>query len=218
MSLGRRKVLIIIYCGRTRDFFKKIFWEKTRPAATIAGVILPPRDPGCHPADMMRLLGSLVILLALTAAAFGEGENRVDFQRDVRPILSNRCFKCHGPAHQEGGARLDQREAALKRKRIVPGNPDASVVIKRITAADDERMPPADAGDRLSPAQVATLRAWIEQGAEYTPHWAYVKPQAAPPRPPSRTAPGRVTRLMISSSPDSNRPACTRRGRPTARR
>src|SRR5262245_31426654 len=126
MSRSRRKVLIIIYSGRTRDFFKKIFWEKTHPAATIAGAILPPPDPGCPTSHMMRPLVSIVILLALASAAFGEGENLVDFQRDVRPILSNRCFKCHGPAHQEGGARLDQREAALKRKRIVPGNPDAS--------------------------------------------------------------------------------------------
>lgn len=104
----------------------------------------------------------------------------VDFQRDIQPILSNRCFKCHGPAKQESGIRLDVRERALKRKIIVPGKPEESKLLRRVTAEDDDRMPPSDAGPLLSPDQVAKLRAWIAQGAEYSPHWAYVKPRPRP--------------------------------------
>lgn len=73
--------------------------------------------------------------------------------------------------------RLDSREGALKRKIVVPGKPDVSRLLRKILADDDERMPPADAGPRLKSEQVAKLRAWIEQGADYSPHWAYVKPR-----------------------------------------
>jgi len=128
----------------------------------------------------MKSLQALPFILAVVPQAAPAGE-RVDYQRDIRPILSGNCFRCHGAGTHEGGFRLDLREAALKRKRVVPGHPDSSKVMARVTAPDEERMPPADAGERLSSAQVARLRAWIEQGAEYTPHWAYSKPQATPP-------------------------------------
>ncbi|HZZ81351.1 MAG TPA: PSD1 and planctomycete cytochrome C domain-containing protein [Gemmataceae bacterium] len=122
------------------------------------------------------------LLLASAFLACGIAPVRaqdVDFQRDIRPILSNQCFKCHGPALQKGGVRLDSHEAALKKKAIVPGKIDASHVIERILAEDAERMPPKDAGERLKPAQVELLKKWIAQGAKYTPHWAFVKPKAA---------------------------------------
>jgi hypothetical protein len=113
--------------------------------------------------------------------ALSQGENTVDFQRDIRPILANRCFKCHGPALQESGMRLDTRETATKRKVIVPGKPDASKMIYRVTAQNEERMPPEEAGDRLKPEHVALLKKWIAQGAEYSPHWAFIKPKQTPP-------------------------------------
>jgi hypothetical protein len=116
-----------------------------------------------------------------TNVALSQGENAVDFQRDIRPILANRCFKCHGPALQESGMRLDTRETATKRKVIVPGKPDASKMIHRVTAQNEERMPPEEAGDRLKPEQVALLKKWIAQGAEYSPHWAFIKPKQTPP-------------------------------------
>lgn len=125
------------------------------------------------------------IALACAALALAvppaPAEDRVDFQRDVRPILSNRCFKCHGPGLRQGGLRLDQREAALKRNRIVPGNPNDSILIHRLQAKDSARMPPAEAGDHLSANEIAKLKAWIAQGAEYTPHWSYLPPRAVPP-------------------------------------
>src|SRR4051812_1471306 len=116
----------------------------------------------------MRLSPTLLILAAVSArvaAADDPQAGAPDFQHDIRPILSGRCFKCHGPGTQEAGIRLDLRDKATKRKIIVPGNPDASRVIQRVTAHDeDERMPPPDAGDRLTADQVAKLRAWIQQG------------------------------------------------------
>src|SRR5947208_6852010 len=108
--------------------------------------------------------------LVFASANTGHAQETIDFQRDIRPILANHCFKCHGPALQKSGVRLDSHEAALKRKAIVPGKTDASELIHRILAADDEkRMPPKTAGDRLKPAQIELLKKWIAQGAEYTP-------------------------------------------------
>jgi hypothetical protein len=104
----------------------------------------------------------------------------VDFQRDIRPLLSNSCFKCHGPATQKGDVRLDTLDFAKSTDAIVPGRPEKSLILERILAKDDaERMPPKDAGPRLTDDQVAKLKAWIKSGAVYTPHWAFVPPKAA---------------------------------------
>src|SRR4051794_32221814 len=86
----------------------------------------------------------------------------IDFNRDVRPILSDRCFKCHGPAVQKKKVRLDSLDHATKTDAIVPGKPAESGVVERITAKGEKRMPPADAGPPLTVAQIKTLTAWIE--------------------------------------------------------
>ena len=125
------------------------------------------------------LASSLALGLALVLPPMAGAAERIDFNRDIRPILSNSCFKCHGPSTKKGGLRLDLRDAALKKEALVPGKPDESELLRRVLADDSERMPPADAAERLPAAQVAKLRAWIEQGAEWAPHWAFVKPQAA---------------------------------------
>ena len=119
----------------------------------------------------------LLCLLATTPAAADPTSAKPDYNRDVRPILSEHCFECHGPGTQKAGVRLDARKLALKRDAVVPGEPTDSGVIDRVSEPDDEyRMPPAKAGRRLTPAEVATLSAWIEHGAEYAPHWAFVPP------------------------------------------
>ncbi len=123
---------------------------------------------------------TIIVGLSQTSGTRILAQDTVDFQRDIRPILSNHCFKCHGPALQKSGVRLDSHEAALKRKAVVPGKADASKLIERILADDAERMPPKEAGDRLKPAQVELLKKWIAQGAEYTPHWAFIKPKNLP--------------------------------------
>src|SRR5258708_2950202 len=103
----------------------------------------------------------------------------ISYNRDVRPILSNRCFKCHGPDLKKGGLNLRERDIAVK-EAIVPGKSAESLLIERITAEDaDERMPPK--GQPLTNDQVATLKAWIDQGAKYEEHWSYVKPVHNPP-------------------------------------
>lgn len=110
----------------------------------------------------------------------------VSFSQDVRPILSGRCFKCHGPDAEarEGDLRLDKRKDAIDVDAIVPGAPDSSTIVERITSTDpDTRMPPN--GEPLSKVEIERLSAWIKSGAKYEKHWAYVKPNE--PEVPERT-------------------------------
>src|SRR5690606_32480282 len=133
--------------------------------------------------------GSALFAVILVAACIGStarGETeKVDFGRQVRPLLADRCFRCHGPdeAKVEAGVRLDIAQRATSPVDsgaipIVPGDPDSSELIARITHEDEAmRMPPTDAGPPLSADEVALLRRWIEQGARYEDHWAFVPPQ-----------------------------------------
>ena len=119
------------------------------------------------------------------AATISVADDVVDFNRDVRPILSSKCLLCHGPDEEarERGLRLDQRAGAIVEldsgsAAVVPGDSEASELLARITTDDDDlRMPPADTGERLSAEQVNILKQWIDQGAGYSKHWAYVAPQ-----------------------------------------
>ena len=113
-----------------------------------------------------------------------QAEEPLSFNRDIRPILSEHCFQCHGPdaQQQQGGLRIDKREAAVEpadsgKIAIVPNDPTTSELIARITSADaDLQMPPPSTGKPLSEAQVQSLRRWIEQGAKYEGHWAFLPP------------------------------------------
>jgi hypothetical protein len=99
------------------------------------------------------------------------------FNRDVRPILSDKCFKCHGPdsAARKADLRLDQREVALKTGAIVPGKPDESLLVERIFAEGPaDRMPPENSGKSLTDSQKQLLKEWIAAGAEYQPHWSFI--------------------------------------------
>jgi hypothetical protein len=115
---------------------------------------------------------------------------RIEFNRDVRPILSENCFLCHGHDKNRRKARLrfDVREVAVERGAIVPGKPQESKMVQHIFAADpDEVMPPLKTGKKLTAAQKELLKQWIVAGAEYQPHWAYIQPQP-PPIPTTRDA------------------------------
>ena len=137
----------------------------------------------------------VIAAAALPAAATAAGP---DFNRDIRPILSNRCFKCHGPdeANQEAGLRLDHREAAIQEldsgeRAIVPGHADASELVARIMSDDpDLVMPPPHTKVSLSADEQRMLAAWVEAGAEYAPHWAFLPP--VKPEPPAVRDEGRV--------------------------
>jgi hypothetical protein len=103
----------------------------------------------------------------------------VRFNRDIRPILAENCYLCHGPDKNRRKAklRLDVRESALEKGVLAPGKPEESPLLKRIFSDKaDERMPPPEARRDLTPAQKELLRRWVTQGAEYEPHWAYIVP------------------------------------------
>jgi hypothetical protein len=124
----------------------------------------------------VRVWGVFVYLI--TAGALSAADS-VDFNWQVRPILSENCFRCHGPDSnsRRAGLRLDQKEAAYA-QAITPGKPDQSELVHRITSQDPSyRMPPPAASAKpLTAAEIATLTEWIRQGAEYKPHWAFIAP------------------------------------------
>jgi hypothetical protein len=112
---------------------------------------------------------------------------KIEFNRDVRPILSDTCFKCHGfdPKQREGGRRFDTREGALAEieglRAVVPGKLAESDMHVRIHSKDpDEQMPPPKSGKKLTAQQRAILDRWIEQGAQYQEHWSYIQPSRPP--------------------------------------
>jgi mono/diheme cytochrome c family protein len=116
-----------------------------------------------------------------------ESAPKIDYQKTIRAILSDNCYHCHGPDEgtREGGLRLDQPEGALAPRdsgpAIVPGKPSESLLYRRIISSDpDEVMPPPDSGRTLSEPQKDLLRQWIEQGAEWKDHWAFLPPKAGP--------------------------------------
>lgn len=131
--------------------------------------------------------GLFATILSLRAAA-------PDFTRDIQPVLADHCFHCHGrdAEGRKGGLRLDMRDAALKggksgQPAIVPGQPDQSALLKRITTEDDEVMPPSKEKHPVKPADVEQLRRWIAAGAPYQGHWAFSTPMKVPPPMPGNT-------------------------------
>ncbi|MFO0934941.1 MAG: PSD1 and planctomycete cytochrome C domain-containing protein [Gemmataceae bacterium] len=143
---------------------------------------------------MRTVLSIVSVCILCTASSFPvcAADPPIQFQRDVRPILSNFCYKCHGPGTKKGGVRLDSLEHARKKDAIVPGEPANSYVIDRITSNDaDDRMPPPDSGPALTEKQIAILRQWIKEGAVYSPHWAFAAPRAVEPVTPAN-GPGKT--------------------------
>jgi mono/diheme cytochrome c family protein len=136
----------------------------------------------------IAVLHLVVVAACADSLSFGAEPARakVDFNRDIRPILSNQCAKCHGPdpAERKGGTvglRLDVREDALADlggyAAIVPGHPEKSELFKRVVSTDEgEHMPPKGSGKQITQREIELLKRWIEQGAEYAQHWSYVKP------------------------------------------
>ncbi|MCC9599076.1 DUF1553 domain-containing protein [Stieleria sp. JC731] len=124
------------------------------------------------------------LFLAISATAHGDSE--LSFNRDVRPILSDFCYACHGPDanHREADLRLDDREAAIDYGAIVPGETDASLLIERIMTDDaDMVMPPPKGGKKLSEKEKQILKRWIAEGATYEQHWAFAAVPASVPIP-----------------------------------
>jgi hypothetical protein len=130
---------------------------------------------GLNPMTVRKIFFTCAIFV-FAKAAFARD---LSYNRDVRPILSDNCFYCHGPdaGHRKAKLRLDVREEALKSEAFVPGDPDKSELVRRIfTKDEDDQMPPHDSAKRLTDAQKNILKEWIAQGAKYEAHWAYIAP------------------------------------------
>lgn len=135
----------------------------------------------------MPLNRIMLLFYFATTGLAASGEETVDFVRDIQPILADNCFECHGqdPSSREADLRLDVRDVAVAEinsdPAIVPGAAEQSELIRRIESDDpDLCMPPPDHRDKLTAKQRHLLRQWIDQGAEYRTHWAFVPPQKAP--------------------------------------
>lgn len=132
---------------------------------------------------------------ALWATPHSAAPKKIDYNRDIRPILADKCFKCHGqdPKAVQAGLNLSERSSATqplkdRKTAIVPGNPESSELMRRVKATDpDDIMPPPQSHKTLSPEDKAILQRWIAEGAEYKPHWAFVPP-IRPALPPVRNA------------------------------
>jgi Protein of unknown function (DUF1553)/Protein of unknown function (DUF1549)/Planctomycete cytochrome C/F5/8 type C domain len=168
-------------------------------------------------------------LLSFSLSASAALAAPVDFNREVRPIISEKCFACHGPddAARKAKLRLDIRDVALKEREgvraIVPGKPDDSELMVRILSKDpDEMMPPPKEHHEISPAEIDIFRRWITEGAPYAKHWAFEKPQrpavpeindaAQPLRTPiDRFITAELRKKGLGLSPDADRHTVLRR-------
>lgn len=181
------------------------------------------------PNTLVTMAMRSIVGCSAIAIAVARGAESPDYGRDVRPILSQYCFKCHGPdeTKREAEMRLDLREEATRaassgERPIVPTEPASSELIRRIRTDDpDLRMPPASTKLQLSKEQKETLRAWIAAGAEYSPHWSFVAPRR-PVVPNVRHADwtrGAIDRFIVASleaeklspSPEADRHSLVRR-------
>jgi len=176
-----------------------------------------------------------LLLLAARAATAGEptpaarSAKTVRFNRDVRPILSDKCFQCHGPdaGQRKGKLRLDNARDAVEPAAsgdpaIIPGDAENSELLRRLTTDDvDERMPPAKLGKPLTAEETEVLRAWVAEGAEYEGHWAFLPPER--PEAPAASRPGwvrnpidafvlgRLDKEGLAPSPEADRTTLIRR-------
>ena len=153
----------------------------------------------CHRRGLWLVIALLGVAGRIGVETVAAGEPPVNYTRQIRPLLARRCFRCHGTdaKAREAGLRLDARDSAIKElesgeRAIVPGKPDQSELIARITSRDEDlRMPPAEAGKPLSDKERQLLRQWIVEGAKYQRHWAFVPPRR-PQRPTRLSNPGWV--------------------------
>lgn len=173
---------------------------------------------------------AFVFLVAAFGATARAADTPIDFNRDIRPILSNRCWKCHGPDEKErqAGLRFDSRDGVLAKLEsgkpaVVVGKPEESELIRRIISQDEtERMPPAGQGKPLDAREVELLRNWVQQGAKFAKHWSYEKP-SRPSVPEVRSSKSeirnpidnfiiaRLEREGLKLSPEADRYALGRR-------
>ena len=139
----------------------------------------------------------VLIVLSTQNMHGADGRRKIDFQREIRPLLAKHCFKCHGPDEgtREAGLRLDSQAGAMEDlggyQAVYPGDPDNSELLARIIHEDpDLRMPPGGNGTEFRPHEVELLRQWILDGGAYEVHWAFVPPKREIPKEPRSTEEG----------------------------
>lgn len=170
-----------------------------------------------------------VLLSALTVCSASAQQTSVSFNQDIRPLLANNCFHCHGPDEAErkggtkesGGLRLDTEEGALRdhggMRAIVPGHPEQSELMARLVTHDpDELMPPAKSGKKLAATEIQKISDWIKSGAKFAKHWSYEKPVRHPlPRagahPVDAFILDRLAKEGITPQPEADRATLIRR-------
>ena len=150
--------------------------------------------------------GFVFITLATLACwpTIANGEEAVEFNRQIRPLLSQHCISCHGPdeGDREADLRLDTFEGATE-FAITPGDADGSELIDRLTSEDEDlRMPPSEHAEALKPEEIELLRRWINEGAEYQTHWSFA-PIQSPSAPDVTSLPQSTTQPVIHNSIDN---------------
>ena len=163
---------------------------------------------------MLRRIFPIVFALTVMAAPLVTRADQppVDFDRQIKPILADKCFACHGPDEEsrEAGLRLDTKEGAFAEtesggRAIVPGDLRASLLVQRIATDDEsEVMPPEDFEKKLTADEIRLLKAWVEQGARWTEHWAYRTPQRPPLPPDSPQATNAIDRFVLARLQQEN--------------
>ena len=134
---------------------------------------------------VIRIVAMWLVVVAVSSIANAQSP-QVDYSRDITPILSQHCYACHGPDEKarQANLRLDDLTNVIQphasKSLIRPGAPEGSHLWQRLIAEPEQRMPPAEHGDRLTKQQLTTIHDWISQGAEFSTHWAF----RAPRRPP----------------------------------
>ncbi len=177
----------------------------------------------------LRVWSLACAYLVISPASLPATPAKVDFNRDVRPILSEHCYACHGPdeQHRKGGLRLDVREEAFKKLKsgnyaLIAGDLSKSTLVERIISTDpDEIMPPPKHNKPLKPEQVIVLKKWVEEGAQWQKHWSFIPPERpALPEVKDRKWPrnaidfftlARLEKEKLKPNPEADKPTLIRR-------
>ena len=148
--------------------------------------------------DFMRYFLISTFSLLLSTMSVQAQSNKIRFDRDIKPILSDRCFHCHGPDHEhrEADLRLDQKEAAFADRdgsfALVPGSLEKSAIWERISSHDESvKMPPPESNKKLTVKEIDLFKRWIEEGAEWSDHWSFVTPVKPDPPQVSNDVPAK---------------------------
>lgn len=155
-----------------------------------------------------------LVIGGAVAPSLSPADDGIRYGRDIRPILSDRCFLCHGPdpGTRKGKLRLDIREDAIAAKAIVPGEPGKSLLVERIHSRDeDDVMPPPKSHKTLSPREKQLLTDWIKAGAHYESHWAYTPPKREPGQTIDTLVGRELTRRNLRPSPPADPTTLLRR-------